>query len=342
MKIDILTTDGSPLHICPDCIWGDEYRMGVGGSELYLMTMCEAWSKAGHTVRLYNNPHKQVELNIFEQLRTADFNPDADRDVLINFRTPNVKTPVSKGLKVWLSCDQYSHGNYANFAQHVDKIVCISPYHVDFFKQRYGIEKALYIDIPVRGQDFVSQDKINNRLIFTSVPDRGLANLWRMYPKIQKAIPDVSLVITSDYRLWGVTAQNESYRRMWYAFRDSVKFVGVLPRRAYLDELCKAEMMIYPCSYDELFCISVAEAQWAGVYPITSSIGALKTTNMGTIFDADANNPGSDKLFVDEAVSILSNRDDLKTRQNYIQTSAQQRFSIETILQEWEEKVFNK
>lgn len=333
MKIDILTTDGSPLQICPMCVWGDDYRVGIGGSELYLITLCEAWTQAGHKVRLYNNPHQHH--TSIDQRHIEDFYPDDDRDVLINFRTPNYFTERSKGLKVWLTCDQYSHGSYAEFSKVVDRIVCISPYHVEFFKQAYGIENATYIDIPVRGSDFIPQTRIKNRLIFTSVPDRGLANLWRMYPKLKKEIPDLSLVITSDYRLWGVTAQNESYRRMWLEHRDSIKFLGAVSRRTYLDELSKAELMLYPCTYDELFCISVAEAQWAGVYPITSSIGALKTTNMGTVFDVDANDPGNDKLFIDETIMLLSSGD-LYANQALVQSSAQQRFSIENILKQWE------
>jgi glycosyltransferase involved in cell wall biosynthesis len=336
MKIDILTVDGSPIGVCPMCVWGDDYRVGIGGSELYLMTLCEAWTNAGHQVRLYNNPH--MHHTSLDQRYIDDFYPDDDRDVLINFRTPSSFTEKSKGLKLWLTCDQYSHGDYAEFAKVVDKVICISPYHVDFFKKVYGIENATYIDIPVRGRDFVPQDKIKNRLIFTSVPDRGLSNLWRMYPKLKKAIPDLSLVITSDYRLWGVTAQNEVYRRMWLEYRDSIKFIGAAPRRVYLDELSKAELMVYPCNYDELFCISVAEAQWAGVYPITSSIGALKTTNMGLVLDVDANSPSNDDLFINKVVHLLKYREEIgfDLLQEFTKENARIRFSLENILQQWE------
>ena len=59
---------------------------------------------------------------------------------------------------------------------------------------------------------FFGEVKIKNRLIFTSVPGRGLDNLLRIYPTIENAIPDVSLAITSDYRLWGaVQAMNNLY-----------------------------------------------------------------------------------------------------------------------------------
>jgi glycosyltransferase involved in cell wall biosynthesis len=341
MLIDIKVNDGSPTKICPSCLYGDEYRFGCGGSEYYLLTLCEAWGNLGHKVRLYNDPHENYkQVDWMEQLPIEAFNPDEDRDVMINFRSPSINATRAKGMKVWLSCDQYSTGDYRRFAPFMDKIVCISPHHVDFFRRVYGIEKAIYIDIPVRERDFVSQTIIRNRLIFTSIPDRGLRNLLAIYPDLLREIPDISLVITSDYRLWGASPQNEQYRIEWVKFMDTVQFRGALPRKKYIEELCKADMMVYPCTYPELFCISVAEAQWAGVYTITSSAGALKTTNMGTIIDIDPDTASGKKLFIDKTVEMCNNRDELDRQRKIMQDKARERFSLEKILKEWDEKVF--
>jgi len=50
MKIDILVSDGSPVGITSKTLWGDAQRIGLGGSEYALVTMCEEWTKAGHEV----------------------------------------------------------------------------------------------------------------------------------------------------------------------------------------------------------------------------------------------------------------------------------------------------
>lgn len=338
LSIDVLTHDGSPIGICPECLYGDEYRFGVGGSELYLLTLCEEWARQGHRVRLYNDPHKVTPY--LQQLPIDAFEPCESRDVLINFRSPNQLSINAKGLKVWLSCDQYSRGNYHAFAPFMDKIVCISQAHVDFFKEAHKIENAIYIDIPVREQDFVEETKIPHRLIFTSIPDRGLDNLLKIYPIILQEVPDLSLVITSDWRLWGASAQNERYRVDWIKYMGSVQYRGAMPRRKYIEELCKADMMVYPCIYPELFCISVAEAQWAGTYPITSPIGALTTTNMGTILETHPSSPAGIKAYVDKTVELLHDRDRLETLRQEVRCKARERFSLHKIMKEWDEKVF--
>src|SRR3990167_8366926 len=120
-------------------------------------------------------------------------------------------------------------------------------------------------------------------MIFCSVPNRGLSTLAMAYPRIKKEIPDASLVITSDYRLWGIpNAANEQYIRSFMGI-DGVRFLGAIPRMEMVSEQLKADVQAYPCNYEELFCYSVAECQVAGAYPITSNIGALGTTNMGKL-----------------------------------------------------------
>ena len=88
MIIHLLCRDGSPLGCTSRDIYGEGQRgIGVGGSELALLTMCEEWTKAGHEVVLYNNP---LELNAssFEQRHVKWYRPKDERDVLIVFRTP--------------------------------------------------------------------------------------------------------------------------------------------------------------------------------------------------------------------------------------------------------------
>lgn len=342
MILDILCNDGSPIGICPSCLYGDTYRLGCGGSELFLLTLCEAWGNQGHKVRLYNDPHENYKtVEWIEQLPIEAFNPCDKRDGLINFRTPNPMSINATGLKVWISCDQYSRGDYKAFAPHMDKIVCISQYHVDFFKRVYGIENAFYIDIPIREKDFIDSEKIKNRLIFTSIPDRGLRNLLAIYPDLLREIPDISLVITSDYRLWSASSQNEQYRIEWIKYMDTVQFRGALPRKKYIEELCKADLLVYPCTYAELFGISVSEAQYAGAYPITSTAGALSTTNMGTLINIDPNTTEGKKAFIDTTINLLHNREELEDKRKDVQVKAEDRFSLSRILKLWDELVFN-
>jgi len=340
MKIDIVCNDGSPLTVTSLSLYGEDERVGVGGAELALLTMCEAWTKAGHEVCLYNDP-EPPGVSPFEQRTIDSFEPKGKRDVVITFRSANERTENANGLHVWWSTDQYTLGGFEEFAECVDKIVTISDYHALYFEGEYGLKDTEVIDLPVRVDDYKQKiKKVPGRCIFNSIPDRGLQGLLVAWSKIKALCPEISLVITSDYRLWGMrTPRNVKFRMEWHELED-VEFMGAIPRRELVEEEMKAQILVYPCSYDELFCISVAEAQVAGAYPITSSRGSLETTNMGIVVSGNSSlYSWLRNTFAEEVATALKNPY-LPTRQNQVRQLALDRFNPETIVAQWDEKVF--
>lgn len=344
MKIDILCSDGSPIGVTTKTIWGDDKQVGVGGAELALLTMAQIWHEAGYKVTVYNSP-RESNGSSFKQLPVHEFNPNSKRDFLIIFRSPNPKILTSGpvyGSRIWWSCDQYTQGNYKIFSSFVDKIVCISPYHAEYFKKIYDINKVHVIDLPVRYMDFDGASilpKIKNRMIFTSVPDRGLDVLWEMWPRIKAAIPDATLVITSDYRLWGQDDPLNHHFRVRWVIQDGVHFLGAIPRDKMIAQVRAAQALIYPCIYDELFCISVAEAQSLGTVPVTSTYGALLTTNLGIRLLGEPRDRLFQNRFVDEVVSLMASPD-LESRQEQIALESKSRFSPDIIKNIWDKEIF--
>jgi len=340
MKIDILCNNengGSSLGVALKDLWGEGQRgIGVGGSEYGLLTLCETWNKLGHEVTLYNNP-MELGASPFEQRYISQFEPKANRDVLITFRSPNPLSIISNGLRVWLSCDQYTAGDFKAFAPYMQKIVCISKFHQEYFRGIYQITNTEVIDLPIRLDDLVVDEpimKIKNKCIFTSVPDRGLMDLYECWPSIKQRVPDVALTITSDYRLWGVDERNMQHRLKWM-YTDNVRFLGAISRKYLIQEQLSSEFLVYPCSYDELFCVSVAEAQCCGIYTITSDAGALSTTNMCKIVPRGELNFRS--RFVEAVVNAINNPVDSRD----IKLKAFARFEPDIIAKEWDTKIFN-
>lgn len=344
MKIDIICNDGSPLGVTLDDLWGMGNRgIGIGGSEYALLTVCEGLASRGHKVTLYNDPSK-ANGSPFEQKTLNEYDPyAADRDILITFRSPNSRSIVSTGKRVWWSCDQYTVGSFKDFAGHMEKIVCISPFHAAYFMATYQIGNAVVIDIPVRIHDFseIEEQKIAGRCIFTSVPDRGLHILHGIWPQIKSQVPNASLVITSDYRLWGTDSRNEIHRIKWMDIPD-VEFLGAVPRSSLIVEQAKAQMLVYPCVYDELFCVSVAEAQCLGVYPVTSNFGALVTTNMGIIVEGDPETSriAYSSIFANAVVEHLKDQSSWLKKAVEVTWKARDRFNLDRILDQWENEVF--
>ena len=150
--------------------------------------------------------------------------------------------------------------------------------------------------------------KVPYRMVFTSVPDRGLDILAQCYPRIKQRIPEASLVITSDYRLWGtVSPQNQQFRMKFAGMKD-VQFLGAVSRERLIQEQYRAELHPYPCIYEELFCYSVSESQYAYTLPLTSTVGAVDTTNMGVKLGGDPRRPEWQAKFVDSVCSMFENR----------------------------------
>lgn len=345
MKIDFICNDGSPLGVTVKTLWGKDGRVGCGGSEAAMLTLCECWTKKGYKVRLYNDPTQQG-VSEFDQLPISMFNPNDDRDVLIIFRTPNQKMLNAKGMKVFLSFDQFTSQPFVPFVNSVDKVVGISEYHSEHFKRNYGFHDMVVIDLPLRIDDFVGIDveKIPYRLIHTSVPDRGLLNILVMWPMIRQRIPDATIRITSDYRLWGLNRPgNESYFANFIGM-DGIIFPpnAALHREDYLKELCKAEMLFYPhqARNPELFCLSIVEAQYAGAYPISSDVGALGSTNMGCVLPGNPDDVSWQTNCVNKTIELLTNRNELVNKQNGVIKKAYDRFHPNTVLEQWESKVF--
>lgn len=338
MKIDILCNDGSPLGVTPDTVYGDSHQVGVGGAELALLTMAEAWAKE-HEVVLYNNPWYATEK--LEQRSIPSFDPNQKRDVLIVFRSPNHLAYRAKGKKIWWSCDQQTIGSFSQFKDAVHRVVTISPRHQEFFRQAYGIE-SVCIDLPVRVWDYEFDAlRVKNQLLYTSMPERGLDILSMAFPKIRAKVPDATLVITSDRRLWGHPADNGHFRHKFLG-QAGVNFIGAVPRHELVQYQKSSDVLAYPCIYDELFCIAVAEAQVSGAYPITSQVGAVATTNMAKTVGGNPTIPMWHTTFVDAVVDFLLKGDGEKES---IRTAnmelAKRRFGLPLILDIWNEVVFN-
>lgn len=343
MKLDIIANDGSPLGVTVKSLWGLDGGFGVGGAELAILTLCEGWRERGYDVTFYNNP-REGGVGPFKQKTLDEFDPNEDRDFLIVFRSPNHRIANAKGKKIWFSCDQYTVGDFKAFSKSVDQIVVISPFHADYFKNMYGIENTTVIDLPVRTQDYrLPIEKDSKKCIYTSIPDRGVMQLHAAWPLIHKEVPEASLVITSDWRLWNPDIDKSVIEpwRLHFARQPNVSYIGAVKRNELIEHQMSADLLLYPCTYDELFCIAVAEAQVAGAVPITSQFGAVNTTNQFGV--QIFGNPTEYKFidaFVKIAVTYLQDPC-LKDIQADMQEKARERFSLGRILDEWEERVFN-
>lgn len=341
--IDVYCNDGSPIGIIPDDVW----VRGVGGAELALVNWAEEMARRGHSLTVYNNPRTAgcyAGVTYCHQEGFRENRPE--RDVLIVYRSPNKHLRHAKApLKVFWSMDQYTVGDFAaDVFPFVDHTVCISQFHKDYHVNRYGADPAKISVIDLGAHPFeydLLVKKVPGRLIYCSVPDRGLEVLLRAWPEIRKQRPDASLAITADYTLWGSGNPLDSKHRLQWLNQPGVRYLGAIPRDRLQIEQREAEVHAYPCTYDELFCLAVSECSVAGAYPVTSGVGALLTTNRyGLVVDGDPSQPGWYLEFA-HAVCAVMNDPALPSKAEEVRTRASRRFDWRVVVDQWEELLYD-
>lgn len=310
MKWDFFCNDGSPIGIVPQDVFGER---GVGGAELALLSLTETLAELGHEVWVYNNPRKDPKHTKVHFAPQSRFQRQPKGDVFVLFRSPNPALMKSKAkVKLFWSCDQYTVGDYGReIFPHVFRTVTISPFHTQHHVRRWGANPAKigHIDLGVRLQDYGGEEieKVKGRAIYCSVPGRGLGDLVEIWPRIHERLPGSELIITSDFSLWGATSPRNREWKLRFARVRGVRFLGKIPREKLVKHQLRAMGHLFPCVYDELFCISAAECQAAGAVPITTSQGALDTTNRwGIKIDGSPSTKPWRKRFVELAVECLS------------------------------------
>ena len=341
MRIALVCNDGSPLGVTPPDIYG----RGVGGAELAMMSLMKVFAERGHEVEVYNDPRNAHSYDGVSYKQRGAFNESQPREAVIIFRSPNplVTRRCGADKVLWWSCDQYTIGDFAMQGRSVDHIVCISQFHQKYFTITYGLpkESISVIDLGCWLPDYdIAVEKIQGRMIFCSIPDRGLDAMLAAWPQIKDEAPAASLVITSDYRLWGTSANNARHRLSW-AGQPDVQFVGKVPRAELVRLQMEAEVHSYPCTYDELFCISAAEAQVAGAIPVTSNWGALSATNeFGIQIPGNPHSPEFVQTFAKKCAGLITTeRAFMEMAQEQMMKKARLRFDWHVIAAKWEKLI---
>ena len=174
-----------------------------------------------------------------------------------------------------------------NVIYKIDKIIVLSEWHKEYFKNTYNVDENKLIiignGININDNQLANQlnEKIKNRFIWTSSFDRGIERCLEYFEEIHKYISDAELHIFRDY---------ENYEHIVDKYKcDYIKFYGRVSNEIILEEFKKASVWFYPTHFIETYCISSLEAQLNECLCIATNIGALTTTigNRGFLFNTD-------------------------------------------------------
>lgn len=169
-----------------------------------------------------------------------------------------------------------------DFMPFLDEVFCVGDWQAGTFVQKLGFpkERMHVMGNGIFPQNFLPKSR-NLRcpeILYSSTPFRGLEHLVRIFPEIQKEVHEARLRILSSMRVYGVDAEED--QKIFGALYERIKavgggFCGSVPQHELAQILCSGMVFAYPNTFDETFCISVLEAQAAGLPVVTSARAAL-------------------------------------------------------------------
>lgn len=160
---------------------------------------------------------------------------------------------------------------------HAHHVVTLSLFHQQNFQAELGME-SVAIGYGVWRNEVASSDQRDpGRMIFASVPQRGLDMVPALFEEIRAQEPEATIAICSSNATWGMPEQDDPFITLFDELRQmpGVEVLGSLPQAQLFQQFARAALFFYPSTYVETYCLAMSEAMAHGCFPIVTDIGAL-------------------------------------------------------------------
>jgi glycosyltransferase involved in cell wall biosynthesis len=266
------------------------YTEALGGSEASVAFTALALAKAGEEVHVMT--HGEAGKTMYEGVTYHGQHLLGELlsqkwDVVVSSRWAEILNDFDWQCKMsfWWLHDMKAPGNI-NIRAHL--AVCLSR----FQRSVWGLNESNCVLIG-DGVDTEVFDKLGdvprneNKLIWTSNPDRGLALAAKIFQVIRKRWPDLELWVYGRSAVYGWGPETEWPFMPRDEDMENVFICDPLPRAALFKELKTARAMFYPTYWPETYCMATLEAQAAGTPVVCSPYGALYETVKGGLLNYD-------------------------------------------------------
>lgn len=121
------------------------------------------------------------------------------------------------------------------------------------------------------------------KLIYTSVPERGLNVLYYAFDNLCKKFPNIELDVYSSYKIYGMADWDKRYGRLFQQLKvhPKINYHGTVSNQHIRQALQQAHIFAYPSVFQETSCVSIIEAMSAKCLCVHSNIAALGETTAG-------------------------------------------------------------
>lgn len=293
---------------------------GIGGSETACIEIAKFIKlKTGRPVKVFQ-PRRQAEImeSGVEYIPTSKI-----REYLFKYK-PHTHiawrhtarlTPAK--TYVW-SHDLLTQGG--EDPSKYDKYIVLSGFHREFTKDLMRIpdDKMVQLSNGIDPSHFIDKlEKIPNKIIFSSSPDRGLERCIEIVKRVKDEFPDAELHVFYGFENMKNGGLREEAERLEKMIKDHdfVKYHGFVTKLELAKHFKESVVWLYPADFIETFCISAIEALASQTYPLVRNIGSLPYTmkeaiekGMCTVLDSNASSDSEYDVWARELKVILKQK----------------------------------
>jgi hypothetical protein len=320
---------------------------GMGGSETYIVEMATWLQRSGrYNVFVFCNCGGK---DVFEDVsylpisQYYDFISDNEIEhCLISRFSEYIPVSYLGNIKnIYFVCHDLAPSNIIiPMNQKLKRIFCMTEWHKEYFDRIFPSLKDITIAF-YNGIDFqyfeakeqLSSDEIIRipyKFIYSSFPNRGLLPLLQMWPKIVEREPSASLHLYCDVDgAWVNSVASEEMQIIKNILqlnenagnRFNIYYHGWVDKKTLHESWLSADIWLYPCTFQETFCITALEAARSRTLAIATDLAGLKNTvgDRGLLIEGNAYTSEWQEKSLEELFSIMKNqekREDL-IRRNY-------------------------
>ena len=333
---------------------------GLGGSETAAIQLSRELVKRGHRMTVFSNlpgqPGKFDGVSYIPLSEWSKYVGSASHDVAIIQREPMAFNQQLRSKLNVLWCHDLGllrHKTaFRSSLWNVDYIVPVSHWHGTQLAQVYELPASLIAPM-YNGIDLDLIAKATNgprqrdrkALIYASRPERGLDLLLQsVFPRLLERDPELTLYIAGyENTVPEMEAFYTHCRQLAANFGPRVKWLGGLSKPDLYRLYSRGAAYVYPSrSFDEVFCITVAEAAACGLPFVGTTLGALpEVTGLVPGFASLVEHPGEAteqfiSAFVNETWRVLS--DDLvNQRMSKAGREGAETYSWANAAEQWED-----
>jgi glycosyltransferase involved in cell wall biosynthesis len=305
---------------------------GIGGSETSHIELARRLHRRGHVIVNYAPCLEQAvdELGLtWTPAERADWSLTG---TWIIYRVPEAAdhfgSPEEQqacGQKLWLVCQDVDYPTFTpERAARFDGIAALSHAHATYLQAKRG-----YPNIGISSNGIASDRMARlterrrhpRRLIYSSSPDRGLAELLAIFRRLREFVPDAELRIFYGFdnidiaieRWIARTGRADSHpwkkakeEILAAARQPGVTWRGRVGQTELWQEFLEAGVWCYPTWFAETSCTSSMEAQALGAIPVTRPWWPLgENVQHGVLLEGDPSDPLVQARYVQQIRALM-------------------------------------